>query len=124
MPSKCPRSDLDTRTFAIPPPQLINSPICEVITIRHCTGVPESLATTLKKAEGLPGCIAAHSGVAATNHTEDGTIWIGFVAWENLESSKAADKTLYTPTGFGSSEVHHINFNFPIKGYSVTNPGR
>ncbi|KAJ0383269.1 hypothetical protein COL922a_010820 [Colletotrichum nupharicola] len=124
MPTKCPRFDLDVRTFVPPPPQLINSPICEVITIRNCTGNREAMAETLKKAETLPGCHAAHSGIGATDTPDHGTVWIGFVGWRDYESSKEADKSIYTPDGVGNVERHHINFNFPIKGFSVTNPGR
>ncbi|KAF6802985.1 hypothetical protein CSOJ01_11204 [Colletotrichum sojae] len=124
VPNKCPRFDLDVSTFVPPPPQLINSPICEVITIRHCTGNREAMAETLKKAEALPGCHAAHSGIGATGTPDQGTVWLGFVGWRDYESSKEADKSIYTPDGVGEVERHHINFNFPIKGFSVTNPGR
>lgn len=123
-PTKCPRFDLDTTTFVPPPPQLINSPICEVITVRHCTGDPKVMAETLKRAEALPGCYSAHSGVGATDTPDQGTVWIGFVGWRDYESSEEADKSIYMPHGMGELESHHINFNFPIKGFSVTNPGR
>ncbi|KZL80817.1 dimeric alpha-beta barrel [Colletotrichum incanum] len=124
VPTKCPRFDLDVSTFVPPPPQLINSPICEVITVRHCTGDPKEMAATLKKAEALPGCYAAHSGIGASNTPDQGTVWIGFVGWRDYESSEEADKSVYMPHGVGELESHHINFNFPIKGFSVTNPGR
>ncbi|TDZ32156.1 hypothetical protein C8035_v000708 [Colletotrichum spinosum] len=124
MPVKCPRFDLDVRTFVPPPPQLINSPICEVVTITHCTGNREAMAEKFKQAETLPGCHAAHCGIGGTDTPDKGTVWIGFVGWRDYESSKDADKSLYIPEGCGNAESHHINFNFPIKGFSVTNPGR
>ncbi|KAK1994126.1 hypothetical protein LX36DRAFT_642007 [Colletotrichum falcatum] len=124
MPTKCPRLDLDVKTFVPPPPQLINSPICEVITLRHCTGNAEELATRLKKAEAIPGCFAAHSGIGASDTPDQGTIWLGFIGWRDYQSSKDADKSVYMPKDVGDVEYHHIDFNFPIKGFSVTNPGR
>ncbi|KAK2033721.1 hypothetical protein LX32DRAFT_41245 [Colletotrichum zoysiae] len=124
MPAKCPRFDLDISTFRPPPPQVINSPICEVITVRNCRGNAEEMAARLKKAETLPGCFAAHSGVGASNTSDQGTVWLGFVGWRDFESSKDADKSVYMPHDEGDVEAHHINFNFPIKGFSVTNPGR
>ncbi|EQL03350.1 Dimeric alpha-beta barrel [Ophiocordyceps sinensis CO18] len=124
MPSKCPRHDLDVRHFVPPPPQLLESPVSEVITIRSCTGNPEAMAATLKKAEANKGCIASHAGLASVDDPVYGTVWIGFIGWENLDASKSADTAAHTPTGVGEVERHHINFNFPIKGFSVTNPGR
>ncbi|WYZ36512.1 hypothetical protein EsH8_II_000018 [Colletotrichum jinshuiense] len=124
VPTKCPRFDLDVSTFVPPPPEIINSPICEVITVRHCTGDPKAMQATLKKAEALSGCYAAHSGIGALNTPDQGTVWIGFIGWRDYESSKEADKSIYMPNGVGELESHHINFNFPIKGFSVTNPGR
>ncbi|KAK2015788.1 hypothetical protein LZ32DRAFT_670982 [Colletotrichum eremochloae] len=124
MPTKCPRFDLDVNTFIPPPPQLINSPICEVITVRHFTGNATEMAARLKKVEALPGCFAVHSGIAGTNLPDQGTVWLGFIGWRDYESSKDADKSIYMPHGVGEIESHHLNFNFPIKGFSVTNPGR
>ncbi|TQN66172.1 hypothetical protein CSHISOI_09256 [Colletotrichum shisoi] len=104
-PTKCPRFDLE-------PP------------LRHCTGDPKVMAEMLKKAEALPGCYSAHSGIGATDTPDQGTVWIEFVGWRDCESSEEADKSIYVPHGMGELESHHINFNFPVKGFSVTNPGR
>ncbi|KAK1710517.1 uncharacterized protein CLUP02_08718 [Colletotrichum lupini] len=124
VPSKCPRVDFDVSTIVPPPPQLINSPICEIITITHFTGDKDAAAGMIKKVEANAGCLASHSGITATDTPDNGTVWLGFVGWQDYASSKAADKSVYIPSGVGKVESHHINFNFPIKGFSVTNPGR
>lgn len=124
VPSKCPRFDFDMSTITPPSKELLDSPLCEVITVTHCTGDPAALAEQLKKAESHSGCLAVHSGVIARDTPDRGTVWLGFVGWNNQESSTAADKSVYMPAGVGEVESHHINFNFPIKGFSVTNPGR
>lgn len=124
MPSKCPRFDFDMRTMRPPPQQILDCAVCEFITVTHCTGDPAAMAEQLKKAESHPGCMAAHSGVAATNTPNQGTIWLGFVGWTSMDASLASDKGSYIPSGVGDVESHHTNFNFPIKGFSVTNPGR
>lgn len=107
-----------------PPQEIVDCAVCEIITVTHFTGDPAAIAEQLKKAESNTGCLATHSGVAATNTPDKGTIWLGFVGWTSHELSLAADKSTYIPTGVGEVESHHTNFNFPIKGFSVTNPGR
>ncbi|OLN86621.1 hypothetical protein CCHL11_03821 [Colletotrichum chlorophyti] len=122
-PSRCPRTDFDAMA-APPPPQLINVPICEIVTINHFTGDKDAVGAAFKTAETLPGCLSSHSTITTKDHPEHGTVWLGFVGWKDYESSKAVDKSKYIPSGVGEVESHHINFSFPIKGYSVTNPGR
>ncbi|GKT97726.1 dimeric alpha-beta barrel [Colletotrichum tofieldiae] len=124
IPSKCPRFDLDVRTYKPPPQEFLNSPLCEVVTVTHCTGDPAAMQARLVEAEKQDGCLAAHSGVAATDTPDKGTVWIGFIGWKSYEHAKKADKGTYLPEGCGELEHHCLNFNFPIKGYSVTNPGK
>jgi hypothetical protein len=124
MPAKCPRFDLDVRTYKPPPKEFLDSPLCEIIIVEHCTGDPATMQATLSQAEKQDGCLAAHSGVAATDTPDKGTVWIGFVGWKSFEHAEKADKSSYLPKGCGELEYHCINFNFPIKGYSVTNPGK
>ncbi|PFH58705.1 hypothetical protein XA68_13321 [Ophiocordyceps unilateralis] len=122
MPTKCPRLDIDVSKAGPPPLPMFKTPVLEVITIDHCTGDAEAMKATLANAQKLSGCTLTHCGIMQTDTPDRGTIWIAWVGWESVEHSNKADKALYTPKGVGEVEVHHVNMNFPIKGFSATNP--
>ncbi|PHH76601.1 hypothetical protein CDD80_1387 [Ophiocordyceps camponoti-rufipedis] len=121
MPAKCPRLDIDVTQAGPPPLPMFKTPILEVITVDHFTGDVGAVKATLATAEKLSGCTMTHCGVMQKDAADMGTVWIGWVGWESLEQSKKADKS-YLPKGVGNIEVHHVNMNFPIKGFSATNP--
>lgn len=102
------------------PKEVINSPIVEVITVRNCTGDEDTLRAQVEKAFNLPGARGGSSGVSAGPVDGEGTIFVAVIGWDGIDASKAADKS-YVPNGVGDVEIHHVNFNFPIKGFSVTN---
>lgn len=103
------------------PREAISSPIVEMVTIRNCTGNEEELKALIEKAFSISGARGGASGFATQEVEGHGKIFVGAIGWESFEASKAADKSSYVPNGFGDVEIHHVNYNFPIKGFSVTN---
>ncbi|KAL1854391.1 hypothetical protein Daus18300_011490 [Diaporthe australafricana] len=103
------------------PREAISSPIVEMVTIRNCTGSEEELKALIEKGFSISGSRGGASGFATQEVEGHGKVFVGAIGWESVEASKAADKSSYVPNGFGDVEVHHVNYNFPIKGFSVTN---
>lgn len=102
------------------PRDVINSPIVEMVTVRNCTGSEDELRALTEKAYALPGANGGSCGFSTTEVDGHGKIFVAAIGWASIEASKAADKS-YIPSGHGDVEVHHVNYNFPIKGFSVTN---
>lgn len=102
------------------PKEAINAPIVEVITISNCTGNENELRAQVEKGYNLPGARSGASGISTTEVAGQGRVFVGVVGWDSIEASTAADKS-YIPKSAGDVEIHHVNFLFPIKGFSVTN---
>lgn len=102
------------------PREVINSPIVKMITIRNCTGAEDDLRAAAEKAYTLPGAKGGSCGFSVNEVEGHGRIFIIALGWESIEASKAAGDS-YIPGGVGDVETHHVNYNFPIKGFSVTN---
>jgi hypothetical protein len=103
------------------PRDAINSPTVEMVTIRNCTGNEDELRAMTEKAYTMPGSRGGASGFSIEEVEGHGKIFVGAIGWDSIDASKAADKSAYIPNGVGDVEVHHVNYNFPIKGFSVTN---
>lgn len=102
------------------PKDAINAPIVEMITISNCTGDEDQLRAQVEKGYNLPGARSGASGFSTAEVQGHGRVFVAVIGWDSIEASKAADKS-YVPQGAGDVEIHHVNFLFPIKGYSVTN---
>lgn len=102
------------------PKEAINAPIVEVITISNCTGDEDALRAQMEKGYNLPGARSGACGFSTADVEGQGKVFVGVVGWDSIEASMVADKS-YVPKGAGDVEIHHVNFLFPIKGFSVTN---
>lgn len=102
------------------PRTAINAPIVEVITISNCTGNEDELRSTVEPGYERPGACGGACGFSTSEVPGKGKVFVVAIGWESIEKSKAADKS-YVPQGVGEVETVHVNFNFPIKGFSVTN---
>lgn len=102
------------------PREAINSPIVEMVTICNCTGDGDELRATAEKGYNLPGSRGGASGFSTAEVDGHGRIFVCAIGWDSIGACKAADKS-YIPSGAGDVEIHHVNYNFPIKGFSVTN---
>lgn len=102
------------------PREAIDAPIVEMITIRNCTGNEDDLRTSIEKAYKQPGARGGACGFSTEEVEGHGKVFVAAIGWDSIDASKAADKS-YQPSGAGDVEVHHVNYNFPIKGFSVTN---
>lgn len=97
----------------------IDSPIAEVITISGSSMSEDEMRAQIDKARGMPGMNDLASGMSVED-VDGGKVFVAALGWESVEKSKAADKSAYVPAS-GKTEVHHVNFHYPIKGFSVTN---
>ncbi|KAH8879213.1 hypothetical protein GQ53DRAFT_789454 [Thozetella sp. PMI_491] len=98
------------------PKQVIDSPIVEGLSFHNCTVPEEEMRAMVEKASSIPGCNGVASGYS-TDAVNGGKIFVAAIGWESLEASKAADKSIYATAGGAQPEIHHVNFNFPIKGF-------
>lgn len=90
------------------PKEVIDASIVEAVTFDGSSTSEADLRSQVEKAKATAGCTGVASGLDST-----GKKFVAIVGWSALETSKAADKAYAS----GASEVHHVNFNFPIKGF-------
>ncbi|KAL0941697.1 uncharacterized protein CTRU02_204460 [Colletotrichum truncatum] len=97
----------------------IDSPIAEVITISGSTMSEDEMRAQIEKVRGMSGLNDLASGMSVDD-VDGGKVFVAALGWQSVEQSRAADKSAYIPSG-GKAECHHVNFHYPIKGFSVTN---
>ncbi|GJC87576.1 hypothetical protein ColLi_10414 [Colletotrichum liriopes] len=101
------------------PRAAIDSPIAECITISGATMTEDDLRAQIDKARSMDGLNDLASGFSIDD-VDGGKVFVAALGWESLEKSRAADKSAYIPAT-GKVESHHVNFHYPVKGFSVTN---
>ncbi|KAK6215250.1 dimeric alpha-beta barrel containing protein [Colletotrichum tabaci] len=132
-PSSC---LLQFRPYA--PQAVINSPIVEMLSFENCGEPDDRMREVVERAARMPGCNGVASGSslrrpssgsgggggedAGVDGTGTGTgtgtdrrTFVAAIGWTALEASRRADKTAYT--GGMKPESHHVDFNFPVKGF-------
>lgn len=102
------------------PKEAIDAPIVEMITVNNCTGNEDELRSKIETAYKQPGARGGACGFSTSEVEGCGKVFVAAIGWDSIDASKAADKS-YVPSGCGNVEIHHVNYNFPIKGFSVTN---
>lgn len=102
------------------PREAIDAPIVEIITIKNCTGSEDELRAKIETAYKLAGARGGACGFSTAEVAGSGMVFVAAIGWDSIDASKAADKS-YMPGSVGNIEAHHVNYNFPIKGFSVTN---
>ncbi len=95
------------------PKGILDSPIAEIVTLDNCTASEDELRAQFEKASSLPGCNGVASGYSLQGVNGGGKSYVAVIGWQSPEASKPANKS-YIP---GGAEIHHSNFNFPIKGF-------
>ncbi|KAH8886301.1 hypothetical protein GQ53DRAFT_796890 [Thozetella sp. PMI_491] len=110
-----PPSHYFVRFVPYAPKDVINAPIAEVITIPNCSANEDELRAQFEKVKGQDGCLGIASGYSL-DEVNGGKVFVAAIGWSGVEVSKASDKS-YIPANAGTSEIHHVNFNFPIKGF-------
>ncbi|GKT46593.1 uncharacterized protein ColSpa_06774 [Colletotrichum spaethianum] len=101
------------------PRAAIDSPIAECITISGATMTEDEMRAQIDKARSMDGLNDLASGFSVGD-VDGGKVFVAALGWESIEKSRAADKSAYIPST-GKVESHHVNFHYPIKGFSVTN---
>ncbi|KZL79717.1 hypothetical protein CI238_06358 [Colletotrichum incanum] len=101
------------------PRAAIDSPIAECITISGATMTEDELRAQIDNARSMDGLNDLASGFSIDD-VDGGKVFVAALGWESLEKSRAADKSAYIPAT-GKVESHHVNFHYPVKGFSVTN---
>lgn len=104
------------------PKEAINAPIVQVVTIPNCAAdVDEAkLRATVSKGFTLSGARSGACGFSIDGGRE-GRTFVAVIGWDGKEAADGVDRKDYIPEDAGEVEVCHVNFLFPIKGYSVTN---
>ncbi|OHE99877.1 hypothetical protein CORC01_04778 [Colletotrichum orchidophilum] len=107
------------------PHAVINSPIVETVSFENCREPENKMREMVERASGMPGCNGVASGYSlcppssspSSSGDDDGIgrMFVAAIGWTGLEASRAADKSAYT--GGMKTEIHHVNFNFPVKGF-------
>ncbi|KAJ0162673.1 hypothetical protein CTA2_4198 [Colletotrichum tanaceti] len=128
------------------PQAVINSPIVETLIFEDCGEPDDRMRDVVERAARMPGCNGVASGsslrrpnsgscgggdgggvdtgVDGITGTGTGTgagtgtdkrTFVAAIGWTGLEASRRADKTAYT--GGMKPESHHVDFNFPVKGF-------
>ncbi|KAI3546319.1 hypothetical protein CABS01_15332 [Colletotrichum abscissum] len=102
------------------PHAVINSPIVETLSFEDCRESENRMREVVERASRMPGCNGVASGYSlcppsSSSGDSTGRTFVAAIGWTGLEASRAADKSAYT--GGMKTEVHHVNFNFPVKGF-------
>jgi len=96
------------------PKEVISSPIVELLTYTDCTNDEDEMRAMVEKAKNAAGCNGVASGYSTGADSVSKT-FVAIIGWNSVDESNAADKTAYR--GNSLLEAHHVNFNFPIKGF-------
>jgi hypothetical protein len=95
------------------PKEVINSPIVETLTFVGCTTPEADMRAQVERAKAISGCNGVASGYSIGD-VDGKPVFVAVIGWESIDTSRSADKGAYVASG---AEVHHVNFNFPIKGF-------
>ncbi|KAK2044215.1 hypothetical protein LZ31DRAFT_466881 [Colletotrichum somersetense] len=101
------------------PRAAIDSPIVEFITISSPSMAEDEMRECIENARIIDGLNDLASGFAYGD-VDGSKVFVAALGWESLEQSRAAEKSTYIPST-GKVERHHVNFHFPIAGFSDTN---
>jgi hypothetical protein len=95
------------------PKEVINSPVVETLTFANCNETEDKMRAMVEMAKDLAGCNGVASGFTL-NEIDSEKAFVAAIGWNCTNSSKEADNSYM---GGLNPEVHHVNFNFPIKGF-------
>ncbi|KAK1994605.1 hypothetical protein LX36DRAFT_583998 [Colletotrichum falcatum] len=102
------------------PRAAIDSPIAECITIRSPSMPEEEMREFIGNARRMDGLNDLASGYSIDD-VDGGKVFVVALGWESLEHSRAADKSAYIPATGKIESHYHVNFHYPIEGFSATN---
>ncbi|KAK1994627.1 hypothetical protein LX36DRAFT_613887 [Colletotrichum falcatum] len=113
---------LQFKPFA--PQAVINSPVVETVSFEDCREPEDKMREMVERAAPMPGCNGVASGYSLRRSPgpggdggdgDAGRTFVAAIGWAGLEASRQADKSAYT--GGMKTERHHVDFNFPVKGF-------
>ncbi|KAK2017159.1 hypothetical protein LZ32DRAFT_666278 [Colletotrichum eremochloae] len=110
---------LQFKPFA--PQAVINSPVVEMLSFENCHEPDNKMREMVEGAARMPGCNGVASGYSLRpspgpgGSGDAGRTFVAAIGWAGLEASRQADKSTYT--GGSKTESHHVDFNFPVKGF-------
>jgi hypothetical protein len=98
------------------PKEVIDSPFVQVLTITGSKSSEDELRSAVEGYKGVEGCNGVGSGLSLTEVDGKGRVFVAVIGWNTLEESEKgrAAKALSVD---GQTELHHVNFRFPIKGF-------
>ncbi|KAK1585285.1 uncharacterized protein LY79DRAFT_519219 [Colletotrichum navitas] len=110
---------LQFKPFA--PQAVINSRIVEMLSFEDCRQPEDKMREMVGMAAHMPGCNGVASGYSLRRSPGPGCseeadrTFVAAIGWAGLEASRQADKSAYM--GGIKIERHHVDFNFPVKGF-------
>ncbi|TQN66767.1 hypothetical protein CSHISOI_08680 [Colletotrichum shisoi] len=115
----CPVNSYFIKFVPYAPRAAIDSPIAECITISGATMTEDEMRARIEEARAADGLNDLASGFSVDEVDEvDGGQ--GLRRGAGLGEHGAADKSAYIPAT-GKVETHHVNFHYPVKGFSFPN---
>jgi len=98
------------------PKEVIDSPFVQVLTITGSASSEDVLRSAVEGYKGTEGCNGVGSGFSLADVGGKGKVFVAVVGWNSLEESEngRAAKAISVE---GQTELHHVNFRFPIKGF-------
>lgn len=98
------------------PKEVIDSPLVEVLTITGSKFSEDELRSAVESYKGTEGCNGVGSGLSLSDVGGKGKVFVAVIGWNSLEESEKGRATKRLSVD-GQTELHHVNFRFPIKGF-------
>jgi len=98
------------------PKEVIDAPFVKVLSISGTSGSEDELRSAIEAYKSETGCTGAASGFSLAEVEGKGKVFVAVIGWNSLAESESgrAAKALNVS---GSTELHHVNFRFPVKGF-------
>lgn len=98
------------------PKEVIDAQFVECLTIAGSSKSEDELRSAVEGFKGVSGCTGAASGYSLAEVPGKGKVFVAVIGWESLNASKAGQDANVMSIG-GETELHHVNFRFPVKGF-------
>ncbi|PQE27924.1 dimeric alpha-beta barrel containing protein [Rutstroemia sp. NJR-2017a BBW] len=95
------------------PKEVIDAHFVEMITVEQGSQSEDDLRAAVSKFKDVEGCTGVASGLSLQDVDGKGKLFVAAVGWDGLEESAKGNAT----TSITGTEIHHVNFRFPIKGF-------
>lgn len=98
------------------PKEVIDSPLVQVLTVTGPKSSEDELRSAVESYKGVKGCNGVGSGLSLSEVDGKGKVFVAVIGWNSLEDSEEGRAAKVVSVD-GQTELHHVNFRFPIKGF-------